>query len=217
MHQITLFGPKGFVTGSIKEPNEDSVENDAWETGNAIVKGWLINSMDPTIMGFFIHLRTAKEVWEEVARTYYDGSDISQIYELKVKPIKIECALDLKTLREEVQLDRVYAFLAGLDDVFDKVRSDILRTPPLPSLEEVFSVVRREAQHHATMMRGSAAGNQGGTLPVAMMSQPSSSGRPYGPSSSPNSCPFTRENKDDLKCTFCWQTRHMEYLNGFWN
>ncbi|KAM1153260.1 hypothetical protein ACFX19_036383 [Malus domestica] len=25
-----------------------------------------------------------------------------------------------------------------------------------------------------------------------------------------NSCPFNRENKDDLKCTFCGQTRHTE-------
>ncbi|KAM1669549.1 hypothetical protein ACFX2K_043645 [Malus domestica] len=105
MH-IARRGKKGFVTGSIKEPNEDSAEYDAWETRNAIVKGWLINSMDLTIMGFFIHLRTAKEVWEEVARTYYDGSDISHIYELKVKsfrlcqegkPIGIYCA-DLKAI-----------------------------------------------------------------------------------------------------------------------
>ncbi|CAN6710998.1 unnamed protein product [Malus baccata var. baccata] len=110
-------GKKRFVTRSIKEPNEDSVEYDAWETENAIVKGWLINSMDPTIM-------------------------------------------------------------AGLDDVFDKVRSDILRTHPLPSVEEVFSIVRREAQRHAIMMGVSAARNQGGTLPVPMMSRPHSSGRP---------------------------------------
>ena len=88
MH-ITGRGKKGFVTGSIKEPKENNAEYEAWETGNAIVKGWLINSMDPTIMGFFIHLRTAKEVWEEVARTYYDGSNISQIYELKVKSFRL--------------------------------------------------------------------------------------------------------------------------------
>nr|XP_028954377.1 uncharacterized protein LOC114823160 [Malus domestica] len=146
---IARRGRKGFVTGSTKEPVEDSIEYETWETGNAIVKGWLINSMEPAIMGFFIHLRPTKEVWEEVARTYYDGSDISQIYELKVKsfrlrqegqpvgvyyadlksvwqeldqrrPIKMECAADLKTLREEIQIDRVYAFLAGLDDIFDK-------------------------------------------------------------------------------------------------
>ncbi|CAN6679856.1 unnamed protein product [Malus baccata var. baccata] len=61
------------------------------------------------------------------------------------RPIKMECAADLKTFREEIQIDRVYVFLVGLDDLFDKVRSDILRTQPLPFVEEVFSVVRREA------------------------------------------------------------------------
>ncbi|KAM2026405.1 hypothetical protein ACFX1T_018826 [Malus domestica] len=84
MH-IARRGKKRFLIRSIKEPKEDSVEYEAWENGIAIVKGWLINSLDPTIMGFFIHLRTAKEVWEKVARTYYNGSDISQIYKLKVK------------------------------------------------------------------------------------------------------------------------------------
>ncbi|KAB2616882.1 hypothetical protein D8674_012751 [Pyrus ussuriensis x Pyrus communis] len=58
-------------------------------------------------------------------------------------------------------------------------------------------LVRREVQRHATMMGGSAAGNQGGIPLVAI-------------SSSTNSRIFTRENKDDLKCTFCGQTRHME-------
>ncbi|XP_068317091.1 uncharacterized protein [Pyrus communis] len=82
-------GKKVFVAGSIKEPGEDSAAYEMWEIGNAMVKGWLINSMEPAIMGFFIHLRTAKEVWEAVARTYYDGSDISQIYELKVKSFRL--------------------------------------------------------------------------------------------------------------------------------
>ncbi|KAM1760876.1 hypothetical protein ACFX12_003710 [Malus domestica] len=231
-------GRKGFVIGSTKEPAEDNVEYMTWETRNAIVKGWLINSMEPAIMGFFIHLRTAKEVWEEVARTYYDGSDISQIYELKVKsfrlrqegrpfgeyyadlksvwqeldqrrPIKMECAVDLKTLQEEIQIDRVYAFLAGLDDIFDKVRSDILRTQPLPFVEEVFSVVRREAQRHVTMMGRS--NNQGRPPSMAMISRPAVVPRPNNSSNhSLNSRPFNRENKDDLKCTFCGQTRHTE-------
>ncbi|KAB2594606.1 hypothetical protein D8674_036786 [Pyrus ussuriensis x Pyrus communis] len=88
------------------------------------------------------------------------------------RPIKMECALDLKILYEEVQLDRVYAFLAGLDDVFDKV----CRRIPL----------------------------------VAMVTRPLSSGRLYGQSSSTDSRLFTRENKDDFKCTFCGQTRHMK-------
>nr|XP_028959426.1 uncharacterized protein LOC114825186 [Malus domestica] len=130
-------GKKGFVTGSIKEPKEDSAEYEAWETGNAIVKGWLINSMDPTIMGF----SSISVLLEKFGKKLLEQLD-------QRRPIKMECAGDLKTLREEIQLDRVYAFLAGLDDIFDKVRSDILRSQPLPSVEEVFSIVRREAQRH---------------------------------------------------------------------
>ncbi|KAB2606044.1 hypothetical protein D8674_005761 [Pyrus ussuriensis x Pyrus communis] len=177
-------GRKGFVTGSTKEPAKNSAEYETWETGNAIVKGWLINSMEPAIMGFFIHLHQRR-------------------------PIKMECAVDLKTLREEHQIDRVYAFLAGLDDVFDKVPSDILRTQPLPSVEEVFSVVRREAQRHATMMGGN--NNHGGLPSMAMISRPVGASRLSNSSTqSLNSRPFNRENKDDLKCTFCGQTRHTE-------
>ncbi|CAN6702447.1 unnamed protein product [Malus baccata var. baccata] len=167
MH-ITGRGKKGFVIGSIKEPKEDSAEYEAWETGNAIVKKWLINSMDPTIMGFFIHLCTAGEVWEEVARTYYDGFDISQIYELKVKsfrfrqegrPIGVYYA-DLKTFWQELDQRRpIKMECDGLDDIFDKVHSDILRSRRLPSVEEVFSIVRREAQRHATMMGSHGVGN----------------------------------------------------------
>ncbi|KAI5327876.1 hypothetical protein L3X38_027272 [Prunus dulcis] len=59
------------------------------------------------------------------------------------------------------------------------------------------------------MMSGS--NNQGGLPSMAMVSQPAAAFRPSNPSSqSLNSRPFTRENKDDLKCTFCGQTRHTE-------
>lgn len=30
----------------------------------------------------FIHLQTAKEIWEAVAKMFYDGSDETQIFEL---------------------------------------------------------------------------------------------------------------------------------------
>ncbi|KAI5355558.1 hypothetical protein L3X38_008453 [Prunus dulcis] len=69
-----------------------------------------------------------------------------------------------------------YAFLVGLDDIFDKVRSDILRTQSLPSVEEVFSVVRREAQRHATMMSGS--NNQGRLPSMTMVFRPAAAFRP---------------------------------------
>lgn len=123
----------------------------------------------------------------------------------------MECAHNLKTLQEEIQLDRVYVFLAGLDDIFEKVHSDVLRTQPLPSVEEAFFLVRYEAQRHATMMGGSNSISQGRVSAVVMVSWPSAGFHSNGSSnSSINSNPFTRKNKDDLKCTFSGQTNHTE-------
>jgi hypothetical protein len=56
------------------------------------------------------------------------------------------CAADLRTRQEEIQKDRIYDFLAGLDEVFDSIRSDLLRKKSVPSIEECFNTVRREAQ-----------------------------------------------------------------------
>ena len=48
-----------------------------------MVKGWLINSMDHSLVVNFIRYPTAKQVWDSVATTYFDGTDTSQVYELR--------------------------------------------------------------------------------------------------------------------------------------
>jgi hypothetical protein len=56
------------------------------------------------------------------------------------------CAADLRTRQEEIQKDRIYDFIAGLDEVFDSIRSDLLRKISIPSIEECFNTIQREAQ-----------------------------------------------------------------------
>ncbi|KAA8544394.1 hypothetical protein F0562_022406 [Nyssa sinensis] len=70
----------------------------------------------------------------------------------KRHPIKMICAADIKVRQEELVKDRVYDFLAGLDDGFDKVCSDLLRMNPLLGLEESFAYVCLEAQCQTTML-----------------------------------------------------------------
>ncbi|CAL2234346.1 unnamed protein product [Prunus armeniaca] len=53
---------------------------------------------------------------------------------------------------DAVVKNRVYDFLAGLDDTYDKVHNDILRSDKVPSIESVFFMVRREAQRQITML-----------------------------------------------------------------
>ena len=54
------------------------------------------------------------------------------------------CPDDAKRYRKMVNKERIYDFLAGFNNDLDEVRGWLLRLKPLPSIEEVFSEVRRE-------------------------------------------------------------------------
>lgn len=41
--------------------------------------------MVPNLIGYFLRIPMVKEVWDAIAYTYYDGSDISQVYDLAYK------------------------------------------------------------------------------------------------------------------------------------
>ena len=86
---VTMFivgrGKKGFITGTNKQPDVGDVTYDKWVMDDAIVKGWLINSMETDVMMLFIRLPTSKAVWDAVCRTFFEGADKSIIYDLSRK------------------------------------------------------------------------------------------------------------------------------------
>ena len=57
----------GYINGDYPPPSQADPSFQKWLTDNAIVKGWLINSMDPTLIGNFIRFSTAKSVWDVIA------------------------------------------------------------------------------------------------------------------------------------------------------
>lgn len=73
----------GFFNGELPQPSPTDPTFRQWRTEDSIVKGWLRNSMDRSLIGNFVRLPTAKMVWDSVAKTYFDGSDTSQVYELR--------------------------------------------------------------------------------------------------------------------------------------
>ncbi|KAK6946861.1 hypothetical protein RJ641_000334 [Dillenia turbinata] len=115
-----------------------------WRTDNAIVKCGLINSMDVSLISNFIRFPTAKMVWDSIATTYFDGSDTSQVYDLRRRVTR---------LRQSGE-ERVYIFLDGLDDRLDKIRADVLQTQPFPTVEQAYAQVRREAIRQMVMITG---------------------------------------------------------------
>uniref|UniRef100_A0A2C9UAP0 Retrotransposon Copia-like N-terminal domain-containing protein n=1 Tax=Manihot esculenta TaxID=3983 RepID=A0A2C9UAP0_MANES len=75
----------GYLIGEAKKPPHEDLSYAIWVTENHKVKSWLIDSMDPLLMQRFIHLSTAKEIWEAIAKTFYDGSNETCLFELNQK------------------------------------------------------------------------------------------------------------------------------------
>lgn len=63
----------------------------------------------------------------------------------------MRCAADIQIYNRQLQEDRVYVFLDGLDDRLDNIRGDVLQMHPFPSVEQAYGYVRREAIRQAVM------------------------------------------------------------------
>jgi hypothetical protein len=80
----------GYLTGAVKKPEPEDPMFATWITESQKVKSWLIDSMSPLLMQRFIRLSTAKEIWEAVSKTFYDGSDETRLFELNQKSFSIK-------------------------------------------------------------------------------------------------------------------------------
>ncbi|XP_078166297.1 uncharacterized protein LOC144560951 [Carex rostrata] len=185
----------GHVSGSRTAPRQEDPEYKQWEIDDNTVKAWLLNSLDPSLLGNFLFFPTAKEVWDAIKTAFFDGSDGTRIYELQMrvrgctqsggsleeyfntlqrlwreidlqKPNKNVCATDIANRNQEVQEERLYIFLGGLDRHLDNIRAEILRYQPLPTVEEAFAKVRREDVRQSIM-----TGRDEGVNPMAMIAQ----------------------------------------------
>ena len=72
----------GFITSTTSKPPAGDKALETWLVENSRVKSWLIDFMSPTLMQRFICLQTAKEIWDAVSKTFCDGSDETQLFEL---------------------------------------------------------------------------------------------------------------------------------------
>ena len=64
----------------------------------------------------------------------------------------MKCAEDIQIYNSNIQEDRVYVFLDGLDDQLDKIRSDILQIKLFPTVEQAYAHVRRKNTRQAVML-----------------------------------------------------------------
>jgi transposase InsO family protein len=197
-------------------PRTDPAFN-RWDVEDTVVKGWICNSLDKSLYGKFLRYPTAKEVWDAIATTFYDGSDSAQVYNLNKRvnqikqagrPVEVYynelqdlwleidfrrpnpmlCAADIESFDKFVQESRVYTFLDGLDDKLDMERANILQMTPFPTLEQAFARVRKEVTRQGVMNTEVETEH---LAPAAMYSKG-----------------YKGMDKSHLKCTHCGMTKH---------
>ena len=66
-----------YIMGTTYPPSEKDASYAKWYAENQKVKGWLLTSISLEIMKRFLRLRTAKEIWNALAKAFYDGSNES--------------------------------------------------------------------------------------------------------------------------------------------
>ena len=68
------------------------------------------------------------------------------------RAIKTKCFDDAAVIKELIEQDRVYDFLAGLNPEFDQVRIQILGKSKVPDFNEVVAIVRSEESRRELML-----------------------------------------------------------------
>ena len=153
-------GKIGFIDGATKRPDPTDPTYAAWDTQNALVMSWLINSMEEHIGSLYLVHSTPKVIWDKVRLTYSDLENSAQLCELwdKARDLKqggmdvTEYYTTLTKIWQELDLfepndwcgecagkygklvekTRTYDFLAGLNKDLDEVRGRIIGIRPLP-------------------------------------------------------------------------------------
>ncbi|XP_059286871.1 uncharacterized protein LOC132040263 [Lycium ferocissimum] len=164
----------GFINGTIVKPAETDPTFDNWVMCNDMVIAWILNSLDKEIAETVIHTETAGDIWKEIEKRYGQASgtkvfqirkDISSIsqgsssiasYFNRIKKLWDELTISIDyppctcACKEEwVKLEgdqRVYQFLAGLNESYSGIRRSILMMKPLPDLDSVYSMLIHDEQ-----------------------------------------------------------------------
>ncbi|KAJ0097345.1 hypothetical protein Patl1_28735 [Pistacia atlantica] len=169
-----------YIMGKTPQPTETNVSHAKWFAENQKVKGWLLTSMSPEIMKQYLKLCTTREIWNALAKDFYDGSDEAQIFALNQRVFstkQVGCPLttyygnlveifqeldyhykvvmkdldDVIAYNKSVKRLRVHIFLNGPDAEFEQLRGEILRKDPTLDLEETYAYVRRDAIRRTTL------------------------------------------------------------------
>ncbi|KAF3782717.1 hypothetical protein EJ110_NYTH33741 [Nymphaea thermarum] len=172
-----------YIYGSNPEPARTSGVWRTWFLEDNQMKTWIVNSVSPEIQTLILRKKTAWDMWVvleqmygqkktairtyQVMKTVYNlrqgNSSVTEYYGvLKAKweeldyhsDIPWHCPQDQALHVAQEWQNSVFFFLAGLNDEFERVRSQILNSGEVSSIEDVYSCVEAEEQRRLVTNEG---------------------------------------------------------------
>ncbi|GJT35936.1 putative RNA-directed DNA polymerase [Tanacetum coccineum] len=165
----------GFIDGSCRRSNTDEILGKQWDRVNAVVLGWILNSISEELFLGQIFSKRAKHVWDELKDTYdkvdgsvtfnlhhkinslsQNGSSIADYYhKLNALWKQFDALVQLprctchaaEDFKKHNSLMKLMQFLMGLDDSYMQIRSNILSRDPLPDVRGAYAIISSEESH----------------------------------------------------------------------
>ncbi|GJS99232.1 putative RNA-directed DNA polymerase [Tanacetum coccineum] len=165
----------GFIDGTCRRSNTDEILGRQWDRVNAIVLGWILNSISEELFLGQIFSKRAKHVWDELKETYdkvdgsvtfnlhhkinslrQNGTSIADYYHrLNALWKQFDALVQLprctchaaEDFKKHNSLMKLMQFLMGLDDSYMQIRSNILSRDPLPDVRGAYAVISSEESH----------------------------------------------------------------------
>ena len=198
-----------------------------WKQQDSMVLSWIISNIESELINQFLDYTTAYDLWNGITILLASGHDELQIFDLSSKassvkqnqgsieeyygcldtlwkeidrrmPNPMKCAEDITIFNTFIQKQRLFQFLAGINDTFDKERRDLLNQDPLPSVEAAYAAIRRKINRRGIMTHASSLGPGPSEIGSGLVAR-NRSGRPSY---------RQEEDKSHLKCSHCGGTRH---------
>ncbi|XP_071689244.1 uncharacterized protein [Rutidosis leptorrhynchoides] len=207
-----------------------------WEQEDLIVFSWLIQNIEPNLASNLTTFAIAKLLWDALATTYSSGVDKLQTYDLYVKtteikqgnsnleelwirmqgiwgdletrdPNPMENASDITKYNKIRVEQKLFQFLKALDQKYDTIKRELLRSNPLPTTEEAYAAVRKEAAHRQIL--GLSPSNPSTSHDIATGLATSDGNRPSVHLTQTNRNKYPpKVDKSKLTCTRCGKSRH---------
>ncbi|KAG8654374.1 hypothetical protein MANES_05G142578v8 [Manihot esculenta] len=225
---ITGRGKSNHLTGTPSPPIETDPAIYLWQTNDSIVRGWLIQTVEQKLRPNLLQHKTSKGPWDALKIRFNTGSNKLIIYELQSKAYKLtQQGSNLEDLYNdlqatwaeiderqstriegdnniiirnlEIQDERLYLFLAGVQSDLDPVYREILNEEPLPTLDNAYSRLRGEKLRRAIHLPLPSPATAGSDLVGAGL---------LAKNWSDTDKSSLRDDKSGLKCTHCGGSRH---------